>query len=115
MKQSVILILLIATVSAVGYALYVYYRGNHAQGVQDVTGIAQPTEQADSATPTVIMATSTHVPIAIIVPTPLASPSRLPNTGAIDASTAWSDTPAATLLVGLFVVSTTLWWLGRNQ
>lgn len=116
MKQGVILILLIATVATVGYALYVYNR-------TDVTAFVQATRASLGATPSPTRGVTTtpqvtNTPtstsaITIVMPTPTVGPSRLPNTGVIDAHNLWRDHPATVLFIGLLVTSTVVLWLGR--
>lgn len=119
MKQGVILILLIATVATVGYALYRYNQVRVNSIIDATYASLRPTQTATrtpDTTPTPhATITPTSTSIVIVMPTTRSGPSRLPNTGVADASTVWLDAPTTALLAGLFITTTTLIWLGRNQ
>ena len=112
MKQGILVILLIATVSVVGYALY----QSNQERVNQLwsSGVSQATPQpTPSVPPTMTLAVQPTV--VIIVPTTHTGPTQLPNTGVLDAGDAWLGTPAVALLIGLLITSTTVFWLGRRN
>jgi hypothetical protein len=111
MKQGILVILLIATISVVGYALY---QSNQERVNQLWNGDAsQATPQPTlSAPPTMTLAAQPTM--VIIVPTSQTGPTKLPNTGVFDPKNAWTDTPTVVLLIGLLISLTTVFWLGRN-
>ena len=110
MKQGMIFILLMATISAVGYALYYYTQQDADRVAQRSAVTAQPTSML---TPTTTA--TAQVSVAVVVPTAQSGPSKLPNTGVFDGNDAWGETPTTGLLIGLLITSTALLWLGRRS
>jgi hypothetical protein len=112
MKQGILVILLIATISVVAYALYQpnQERINQLFSVSEPQETLQPTPSA-----TLTPALAAQPTVVIIVPTAHSGPTKLPNTGAFDAGYAWSDTPTVALLIGLLITSATVIWLGRRD
>ena len=111
MRQGILVILLIATISVVSYALY---QSNHERINQPFI-VSEPQETLSPtplATPTIALAAQPTV--VIIVPTAQTGPTKLPNTGVFDPKHAWTDTPTVVLLIGLLISLTTVFWLGRN-
>lgn len=112
MKQGILVILLIATISVVGYALY---QSNQERVNQLWSG--HTPQESPQLTPSTLptMTLAAQPTVVIIVPTAHTGPTQLPNTGALDAGDAWSNTPAVALLIGLIITSTTVFWLGRRN
>ena len=111
MKQGILVILLIATVSVVGYALY----QSNQEGINQLWS-GRTAQESPQLTPSIAptMTLAAQPTDVIIVPTTHTGPTQLPNTGVLDAGDAWSNTPAVALLIGLLITSTTVFWLGRR-
>lgn len=112
MKQGILFILLIATISVVGYSLY-QSTDERVNQFWSVSGSSETPQPTPPATPTMTLVAQPTV--VIIVPTAQTGPTQLPNTGVFDAGYVWSNTPAVALLIGLLITSTTVFWLGRRN
>jgi hypothetical protein len=114
MKQGILVILLIATISVVTYALY----QPNQERITQLFSIGEPQETRQptpSLTPIPTPTLVVQATVVIIVPTAHSGPTKLPNTGSFDAGHAWLETPTVALLIGLLITSTTVIWLGRRE
>lgn len=107
MKQGVLVILLIATISVVGYALYQSNQERVTQLWQ--RNIPQTPQSTPTAPPAMTVVAQ---PTVVIRDT---GPTQLPNTGMLDGGDTWSNTPTVALLIGLLITSTAVFWLGRRN
>jgi hypothetical protein len=112
MKQGILVILLIATISVVGYALY-QPNQKRVRQLLEATASQETPQPTPSTTPT---PTGVAQPTTVIVmPTTVLGPKQLPNTGVLDAGDAWSDSPVRLLLMSLLITSIAAFWLGRRS